>query len=368
MVGELNFDRTMGIKMDEVRNHLSLVFHRYLVGETGINRVIIRMNNMPITPADPFLIRHNTQVMADEVIYIKGTTVTVRPYILPHISDMTPKEIEAIGGKEGLLKSQGFYVYRNKRLLVWGTWFRMMRKAELSKLARVLVDISNELDNLWTLDIKKSTAVPPEIVRDNLASIIERLAIKSTRTWEYRGKKETHESLIHIGQRDKGKQGGYYYGINRDHPLVEIFENSPPQTKRNLETFIEQLEGVISSVINTAFADERPSDEEFENKANEIRNSLNGMLPVTDEEFANIKRRLRANIEVRIELGIAIKNKIPHQSWLPSRRADEKFFFWQRYKKYLEEMKHWYPSNTAKLDQVSDDIVDLLGDPKSNEP
>jgi hypothetical protein len=135
-----------------------------------------------------------------------------------------------------------------------------------------------------------------------------------------------------------------------------------------MATNVEQLEGMISSVMNTAFADERPTDEDFESQAMKIRNFMAGMFPVTDEEFANIKRRLRANIEVRMEIGIAIRDRIPHQSWLPSRRAKEEFFFWKRYKKFLEEIKHWNPRVTANLDRVSDEIVDLLGDPKSNEP
>jgi hypothetical protein len=205
-VGELDFERSMGRKMDEVRAHLSLVFHRYISGEPGLPKVQIRMNNTPVVAADPFLIKRNTQVMSDEYIYIDNSTVVVRPYILPHISDMTNAEIEALGGKEGLRKSQGYYVYRNKRLLVWGTWFRMMRQGELSKLARVQVDIPNELDSLWTLDIKKSTAMPPEVVRNNLTAIIERLAGKSKHTWEYRGKKETHDSIVPIWQRFRGKQ------------------------------------------------------------------------------------------------------------------------------------------------------------------
>ena len=62
----------------------------------------------------------------------------------------------------GLRKNQGFYTYRNKRLLVWGNWFRQMRQGDLSKLARVQVDIPNSLDDLWTLDIKKSTASPAD--------------------------------------------------------------------------------------------------------------------------------------------------------------------------------------------------------------
>lgn len=29
----------------------------------------------------------------------------------------------SLGGSEGLTKNQGFYIYRNKRLLIWGTYY-----------------------------------------------------------------------------------------------------------------------------------------------------------------------------------------------------------------------------------------------------
>lgn len=244
-VGELDFSRSMGKKMDDVRSHLSLVFHRYISGESGLKRIQIRMNNTPIEPADPFLAKRNTQIMSDEIMNIEGSKVIVRPYILPHISNLTNEEIVALGGKDGLRKSQGFYIYRNKRLLVWGTWFRMMRQAELSKLARVQVDIPNELDNLWTLDIKKSTAMPPEEVRNNLNSVVERLAENSKRTWIFRGKKETNDSIVHVWQRFKGKQGGTYYTINRDHPLLEVFEGESQQVRKNIENLIKAIESEL---------------------------------------------------------------------------------------------------------------------------
>ncbi len=244
-VGELDFSRSMGKKMDDVRSHLSLVFHRYISGEPGLKKMQLMMNNTPVEPADPFLLKRNTQIMSDEIMNIEGSKVIVRPYILPHISNLTNEEILALGGKDGLRKSQGFYIYRNKRLLVWGTWFRMMRQAELSKLARVQVDIPNELDNLWTLDIKKSTAMPPEEVRNNLDSVVERLAENSKRTWVFRGKKETNDSIVHVWQRFKGKQGGTYYTINRDHPLLEIFEGESQQVKKNIENLLRAIESEL---------------------------------------------------------------------------------------------------------------------------
>ena len=276
--GELDFSRSMSKKMGDVRAHLSLVFHRYISGETGLRKVQIRMNNAPVEPADPFLIRRNTQAMSDEVLDIEGSTITVRPYILPHISKLSADEITALGGTEGLRKSQGFYIYRNKRLLVWGTWFRMMQQGELSKLVRIQVDIPNELDNLWTLDIKKSIAVPPETVRNNLESIIERLAETSKQTWVFRGKKETCDKIVHVWDRCKGRQG-VYYAINRDHPLVEVFSDTTPQVKHNLETLLKAIETCIP--LNQLYFDltsEKKVENDMEITIQEVESILQGLL------------------------------------------------------------------------------------------
>lgn len=154
--GEINFELALGRKIDAVREHLSLVFHRYLSGEKGLTKLKISINGEKVIAADPFLESKSVQAMDDETLVIHGEKIVVRAYILPHISKMTADEVKTLGGKEGLRRQQGFYVYRNKRLLVWGTWFRMMRQGDLSKLARIRVDIPNTLDGLWTLDIKKS--------------------------------------------------------------------------------------------------------------------------------------------------------------------------------------------------------------------
>ena len=180
--GEINFELSLGRKIDRVRDHLSLVYHRYLAGESGITKLRLSINGEKIKGIDPFLTEKSIQAMDDEALVIQGSKILVRPYILPHISKLSSEEIKMLGGKDGLRKQQGFYVYRNKRLLVWGTWFRMMRQSDLSKLARIRVDIPNTLDYLWTLDIKISCALPPAEVRKNLEIIINQIAERSKRT------------------------------------------------------------------------------------------------------------------------------------------------------------------------------------------
>lgn len=280
--GTIDFSKTMGKQIDTVRDHLSLVYHRYLSGETGLQKLSISINAAALEPADPFLIKKSDQTMQEETYLIHGSVIKVQPYILPHVSKMTAAEIKAAGGKDGLRKLQGFYVYRNKRLLVWGTWFRMMRKGELSKLARIRVDIPNTLDDLWTLDIKKSSAMPPEEVRTNLVNIIDKIGQQSKVKFTRRGKLETDDSYIHLWNRMKARDGGFYYEINRKHPLVEVIENELGDNKKALSALLIQIERTLP--LNQLYIDlnndEHISNEEAQD-SKEIEKGLRAMLPDT---------------------------------------------------------------------------------------
>lgn len=133
-------------------------------------------------------------------------------------------------------------------------------------------------------------------------------------------------------------------------------------------TSAETLEGIISTAINTEYPEVPPTEVTFEEKVEAFRQSMTDLYPVTDAEFAEIKRKLKANIVVQMDLGILIKDRQRHQPWLSTRRETLDFFFWNRYKIYLEQVKHWNPRLTGNLGRVSDEIVDYLGDPKSDEP
>jgi hypothetical protein len=276
--GEVDLERSMGKKMDLVREHLSLVFHRFLTGEQGLKKIKIYINDDPITPFDPFLQTKSTQVLDDERIIVYGHTVLVRPYILPHLSKMSEEEIKSLGGKDGLRKQQGFYVYRNKRLLVWGTWFRMRRQDDLSKLARVRVDIPNSLDHMWSIDIRKSTAIPPEVVRRNLASIVSQVTNSSKRTWTFRGKKEKDDAVIHIWQRLQTR-GGIRYELNRDYSVVDALKK---EITPNGVLYLERLLRVIEDglPLNSLYMD-LTNDEKFDEhdeKYDDLINLVQSMI------------------------------------------------------------------------------------------
>jgi hypothetical protein len=216
-------------RMNVVRDHLGLVFHRFLRKEEKYKKVSMFLNNEVIQAADPFL-QHSKGpksiiAKAHETIIIDGEKITACPYILPHDTKLSNKTIKELGGRIGLRKTQGFYIYRNRRLITSGTWFGMHIQGELFKLARIQVDIPNTLDKLWTLDIKKSTAIPPDEIKHTLQNYIRSIAEHSATRYRTRGKKETQSQFTLLWSLMRDREDNIYYQVNREHPLVSVLVN-----------------------------------------------------------------------------------------------------------------------------------------------
>lgn len=162
-----NFSRAFNDRLVLTKKHVSLVFHRYLNGDVGVrNYIKICFNGDEIHGIDPFLTDNPaTQPLSEQQIRIDNEIITVKPYVLPLVSKLTAKERKARAENSELRLKQGFYIYRNKRLIVWGTWFRLIKQNELGKLAMVRVDIPNTLDSIWEIDIRKSKANLPYMIK-----------------------------------------------------------------------------------------------------------------------------------------------------------------------------------------------------------
>jgi hypothetical protein len=212
----------MTTKLSSLYEHLALVFHRFTHKEDGIEPVNMFVNGQQIPPRDPFL-RTNTfrQPLEGQVIKHERGDVRVLPFILPPVSHLTQDEISLAGGKDGLRGTQGFYIYRNRRLVIWGTWFRLVPKEEFYKLTRVQVDIPNTFDDLWALDIKKSIAFPPDSIRKRLKGLIPHFADTSKKTVTYPGRKQSSKKFVPLWMRDEPHHGAFRYELNMEHPVIQ---------------------------------------------------------------------------------------------------------------------------------------------------
>lgn len=229
--------------MIRVRDHLALVFHRFLSGDGG-PVVRIHLNSVPIEPVDPFL-EGSRRTIKDplQTITVADVPISLQSFTLPYVNKMTKAERDAALAPGSLRDSQGFYIYRARRLVVWGTWFRLTARSELGKLARVKVDIPNSLDHLWALDIKKSVATPPGEVRLKLRQFADRMIQPSQRVHRYRGRAEQDDSPIAHVWRLITDRDQFRYEINPAHPLLQQFtESLDAQQAQNFQRVIRMIE------------------------------------------------------------------------------------------------------------------------------
>jgi hypothetical protein len=230
-------DRVQGI-----RNHVSLVFHRFMSPEPGSQRVKILINNNELEPFEPFNARNPaTAHLHEERVRIENEEVLIQPYVLPHHTKVPPDEYEKYAGEDGYLRSQGFYVYRNRRLIRHGTWFRLARQEELTKLARVKIDIPNSLDHLWTIDVRKSRASPPEAVRNRMRQVVEQIRGSAKRPYTHRGRVVQDRNTKPVWLR-KPFNDRISYEINDEHPLVEnLRADLDEDTRRRFDAVLTMI-------------------------------------------------------------------------------------------------------------------------------
>lgn len=221
-------------RLDSAREHLELVFHRFLSGEQGLRKIRILLNERPLEPFDPFNRSNSATIHGPlEKIRVGNDEVTIQAFTLPHHQKVDAAEWERYAGPGGYLRNQGFYVYRGKRLIIHGTWFGLARQMELTKLARVRIDIPTGLDAAWKIDVLKASAQPPYQVRDRLRRIIVELGGASKRVYTARGRRLASDSRLPVWNRIQDKNE-ITYRINPEHPvLVDFVARLPEELAKN---------------------------------------------------------------------------------------------------------------------------------------
>lgn len=209
---------------DEVERHLAMVFHRLIDGARPRLRIFI--NERPVEPWDPFMSGTSWESPLAKRDTDTGQ-VAVRCHVLPHKDRLTEAEFEFNAGPAGWAAQQGFYVYRNDRLLVAGGWLglglgRAWNREEAYRLARIRLDIPNTADAAWKIDIRKSTARPPVSLRPWLTKLAENTRERARNVFAYRAKPRapTGTSSIELAWRAEQTKAGLRYRIDERHPAV----------------------------------------------------------------------------------------------------------------------------------------------------
>lgn len=284
---------------EETAEYLSLIFHRYL-NRSGANRIAIKVNNYDIKGMDPFLESHSkTNVRKKIEIPVEDSEgiermVIVQPYVLPFQKDLSPEDKKLSGGIENYRSKQGFYVYRNERLIVWGNWFGRHRD-ELTKYARIRVDIPNTLDDIWGIDIKKQSAKIPATIRNRLTRAVDEAMDIAIKAQKFRGRVDkSDEKIDYIWLPIKTREEQHTFSINRDSKIFDLIK-----TKVDDETWA-RIDMVLEEIENSL-----PYQQIYIDKS---QNKIDDK--VDDERKAEIETKARMLISMAMDMGSGDKTTV----------------------------------------------------------
>lgn len=229
--------------MEQVKKHLSMVFHKFM--ESG--KINIYFQDQKTEPWNPFLLDEpSTQIFPEEKI--QNGLVTIEGYVLPHKSKISEEKYKQAEGAKGWNEQQGFYIYRNERLLLAGDWLGLFRKEEHYKLTRIQIELPNTLDAEWQIDIKKSVARPPLIFREQIKAYAMKVRAQAVEVYRHKGK---NVKPI-VGQKfvplwiDHKRGDKWFYKINREHPVIEkVKEEARNEPNKAIEMLIKFIEETI---------------------------------------------------------------------------------------------------------------------------
>lgn len=275
-------------KFIDVANHVEMVFHRYLSGPT---KLTIFIGRTPLKAWDPYLTSNQfTQELSTEK-YEDGS-VRIVPYILPHVSKRTATETTVGAGPKGWNAQQGFYIYRNRRMIVSGGYLDFdLKPDEHYKLARIMVDLKNDMDTDWSIDVRKAVAIPPDRLRAQLEKVAKATREEAVKIYRARsvrtgklGQKNVQEVWTKRRRGDK-----IVYEINRDNESIKRILAEYSLSERwvrklfgTIERTIPHREIIIDSSNNEDCHVDLPSD---------ISRPDQGLIDVCIEIYAERRKR-----------------------------------------------------------------------------
>lgn len=201
-----------------VELYLRLYFHRFL--QPPAQRLKIFINGHAVKALDPFMETNSrTSKSPEQKLGSNEDSVSFCGFILPHKDKLTSDQYIEGGCINGWVSHEGFYIYRNERLLLPGSWLGLGRHShdrkrwiqdELHQLVRIRLDITNRCDENWKIDIRKSSASPPLSIQKELTRLAERLREQGRKVYVFRGgykSKQEKEDYTYIWTPMESAQG-----------------------------------------------------------------------------------------------------------------------------------------------------------------
>lgn len=248
----------------KIKLHLAMTFHRFMEEDN----LKIYVNGKKLAPWNPFF-KYNvaTQELPVEECFDGNANVLIEPFILPHKNKFrNENEYDLAAGAKGWLNHQGFYVYRNRRLIVYGTWFGKFKKEPAYNLARIKLDMNSDSDFEWKIDIKKSKAVVPVSIEETIMQIAYLTIQRSVAVYNSRGtynkKNDKNDTnLKYVWEQRKNSTGNYMFYLNKKHPvLMKLMQELDNDLKVELKTYLSLVENYSPNMLSGVIDENNKTD------------------------------------------------------------------------------------------------------------
>ena len=225
--------------------HISMVYQRFLDPEdTRARNISISLNGTDIHAWDPFCLKEDdTEKLSDETIDVempdgKITTFTLRAYMLPRRENFSTAQAK----DEARLSNdmQGFYIYRENRLIHACDWLNMFSKEPHFSLLRVEFTFDHTLDDLFNVDIKKSRILLNE---DIFTYVKDQIMPAPRRAAEERYRKGTSKVVV-----NKARDAHEASNKNIDEKAAAVEESKVTVTGKD-EVQLENQHGTFTHKI-----------------------------------------------------------------------------------------------------------------------
>ncbi|MEU5738551.1 Z1 domain-containing protein [Streptomyces tendae] len=134
--------------------------------------------------------------------------------------------------------------------------------------------------------------------------------------------------------------------------MSDVSDDSMAKAKRLVLGFLPQ--------------DRQPGTEEVQNAVNAIFGLLAAQGEEVDREL--LFKEIRTLVAVFQERSVALTDAKGHEPWLSEAKINRDWDFWERYRRYLEDVVSLPPWVVRRLDQTSDDVLSQLEDPQRPGP
>lgn len=143
-------------------HHFAMVYQRYLDSKYSkeCSTIELYLNDEKVFPWDPFCTCEKfTKCISTENISVElpdGTksSFKIEAYVLPRPEEFLSTEARSEARINN--DNEGFYIYRENRLIYFGGWLDMFIKDPHISLLRINFSFNHELDDAFKVDIKKS--------------------------------------------------------------------------------------------------------------------------------------------------------------------------------------------------------------------